>query len=496
MTCFSRLASAALTVFLAITPMQAMAQLSAKQVWETWRGISATFDQNISAGNAVTRGNTLHLEDVRITSEAEGFRMEIRIPNIDLTEQPDGSVAVTASPAFPMELDFNPDGRSLNRSVWLVEGVMDILVSGTPEAIRYSDSAEEIRMSIQSMHVEGEERDISLVLTLSGYETTALLQLHDSMAIDATGSLQRLALNLSGSDPADGFDLRFDMVLADLETSVRLAGIELLETHQNTPSEAFAQGARFDIALHHGAGGYGFELSDRGAVTVSHMQFESGGFEARMDDGAMHFALHAGPMRVGMEGADMPFPVGYALDDFHLSFDMPMLASTTPVPFGVLARVSGLRFPEPMWDALDPQARLSRDPAALELDIGGTGRWNYQIMDMDAPPLGIEPGVLSSLALNRLRLSLLGAELQGIGGLQMDEAAGTPAQGRIELSLTGANRVLDALQELEIIAADEAMFARMMLVMMARPTGEDSYSSTIAVDDSGNVTVNGLPLPF
>lgn len=120
------------------------------------------------------------------------------------------------------------------------------------------------------------------------------------------------------------------------------------------------------------------------------------------------------------------------------------------------------------------------------------------LMDDTAPA----PLMLSDLALDRLRLRIGDASLQGEGqvsvpeGTPMDDDLPDLAEGAFEFELVGAEGLLTRLGEAGLIAADEMMAARLFLGLLGRNMGDDLYRSEIEIAPGGRLTVNGMPLPF
>jgi len=102
--------------------------------------------------------------------------------------------------------------------------------------------------------------------------------------------------------------------------------------------------------------------------------------------------------------------------------------------------------------------------------------------------------------LEKLNLSLMGASLQGTGGLRLDNDDlsafnGYPKPvGSFEFLLSGANALVDKLIDSGIVDPDTAMGARMMLSMFAVPTGDDEVSSQIEFNSLGHILANGQRL--
>jgi hypothetical protein len=113
---------------------------------------------------------------------------------------------------------------------------------------------------------------------------------------------------------------------------------------------------------------------------------------------------------------------------------------------------------------------------------------------------GAPPGALESLDIPALQLTIGGAELTGNGSLTFDNTDLTTFQGMpaptgvINLALSGGNGLLDKLIALGLVPEDQAMGARMMMGMFARPgTEPDTLTSTLEFKDKG-FFANGMQL--
>jgi hypothetical protein len=102
---------------------------------------------------------------------------------------------------------------------------------------------------------------------------------------------------------------------------------------------------------------------------------------------------------------------------------------------------------------------------------------------------------------NALTLALAGARLTGGGDFTFDNDdlstfPGMPKPtGALELELTGGNALLDTLVAMGLLPQEQAMGARMMLGMFARPgSSPDSLTSRIEVTEEGQVLANGQRL--
>jgi len=103
---------------------------------------------------------------------------------------------------------------------------------------------------------------------------------------------------------------------------------------------------------------------------------------------------------------------------------------------------------------------------------------------------------LRELTLNNLQVSFGGAELTGVGDVDFTPGQIIPVPvGSVDLSLTGANGLIQTLSNAGLLPPEQAGMARGMLGMFAIPgSAPDSYTSSIQFGADGSVSANGVPL--
>jgi hypothetical protein len=117
--------------------------------------------------------------------------------------------------------------------------------------------------------------------------------------------------------------------------------------------------------------------------------------------------------------------------------------------------------------------------------------------DIFAPEFAEEmteaPGQINSLDINKVLLTLAGAELSGEGAFTFNNSGPVPMPaGTMNMMLTGANGLLDTLVNMGLVPEEQAMGARMMMGLFAKPgNGPDTLVSEIEVQENGAVLANG-----
>ncbi|MEM9581020.1 MAG: DUF2125 domain-containing protein, partial [Pseudomonadota bacterium] len=97
-----------------------------------------------------------------------------------------------------------------------------------------------------------------------------------------------------------------------------------------------------------------------------------------------------------------------------------------------------------------------------------------------------------------LLVSVAGAKLTGDGDFTFDNTDltsfdGLPKPtGKVNLALDGGNGLMDKLVQMGLLPEEQAMGARMMMGLFARPgEGEDSLTSTLEINEEGHILANG-----
>ena len=183
-----------------------------------------------------------------------------------------------------------------------------------------------------------------------------------------------------------------------------------------------------------------------------------------------------------------------AYGEASFDFLMPLLATDAPTDFSFLTRIVDLTISDEIWAMFDPTVALPREPATLILDTKGKVKLTADLVDEEAMnALGdAAPGEIHALDVTDLTVKFAGAEVNGTGAMTFDNTDtttfdGVPAPtGKIDLVIRGGNGLLDKLVAMGMIPQDQAMGARMMIAMFAKPgEGTDVLNSSLEFRDKG-----------
>ena len=226
-------------------------------------------------------------------------------------------------------------------------------------------------------------------------------------------------------------------------------------------------------------------------------------------------------MALSFSGSSLPLPeVTLDIARSTILFTTPLLASAEPQPYAFSMAMDGVAVDEGVWNMFDPAAILPRDPGTLTVDVSGDMVLTDDLGTTEMAEAA--PGEIRTVSLNAARLAMLGSEVAATGDLTMNEAGAgeagaaeatpgatpgappgatettpeaTPGAvlpvGQIEVTLKGASELIDRLVQVGVVPEEQAMGARMMLGMFAKPAAaEGEMVSTIRFAEDGGIFVN------
>ena len=222
---------------------------------------------------------------------------------------------------------------------------------------------------------------------------------------------------------------------------------------------------------------------------------ERGTLEGGLDASGLRYGGTTDNITMTISGSEIPLPqVTLGMAQMGGLYQMPVIPGEEPQDFALVLRINGLEIDNMSWTIFDAMGALPRDPATLVIDLSGTAIMSedFTSPEFAESDMGEMPGQLESLDINALELSLAGAELTGSGAFTFNNDTEEPVPaGTARLLLVGGNTLLDTLVGMGLLPEEQAMGARMMLGLFARPDGEDTLVSDIEVTEDGQVLANG-----
>ncbi|MGP3696947.1 DUF2125 domain-containing protein [Rhodobacter sp. NSM] len=479
----------------------ASADVTPEQVWQGWQELGATYGQTLTAANQSRVGDTLRLEDVRMHFAQEGTVIEGTIPEVSLTQRGDGTVEITMSPEIPMEMTVpnepeagNPTPDPTKLALALRQPGMVMIAGGGDARSTLAFDAPSTTIAVTEVDgVSAREMDLRAEVELSDVAGSYIAEGTETRSISNDFTAAVAEMTFAMTDPEQGGRVNLRASATDLKGTS--SGTMVGPLAMTDLATALKGGATSKGSFTYGPATMEFDFADATDKAKGSASAAGGTLDVAMSGDSLSYGGDTKNVNVTLSGTQIPFPqfnMSYAEAAFRLL--TPLVKSEEAQDFRLLTKLVDLKISDEIWAMFDPQAKLPRDPATLVVDASGKARLDVDLLDPKAvETLGDKaPGQLEALDLDQLKLTIAGAELTGGGGLTFDNSdtttfGGVPAPtGQIDLALVGGNGLIDKLVSMGLIPQEQAMAARMMLGMFARPgQGEDTLTSTLEFKDKG-----------
>jgi len=482
----------------------AQADVSASDVWEAWKASSAATGQTLTPGAETKDGSTLNVTDIAVTMQTESASVNATIPSVSFAENGDGTVSVTFADSYDMTIRITPDGGpdEVIVPMSVSQAGLTMIASGDPGAVNYDFEAPEVSVTITEITAEGDTLPLDVAMTLSGMAGTYTTTSGDNATMSSSVNADMLDIAIHMDEP-EGGDGVFDMKLTYANLSTETDGAMAMLSGGMTELPAMLRaGGSTSATISHGAATYAVGFEDgRDAFTLNGTA-DTGVFEFALDADALSYDIGNTGLDMKMTGSEIPLPeVALTLGELGFGLLLPVSASEEPQDFGFALTLADLSVSEMIWGMVDPTGQIPHDPATLIFDVTGKANFLFDLFDPESmmevqAPM---PGEIHALTLNDMKLAIAGAVLSGMGDFTFDmdnleTFDGIPAPtGKLTLELAGANKLIDTLVSMGLLPEEQAMGARMMMGLFARPgDGEDTLVSEIEVDGaSGAISANG-----
>ncbi len=481
----------------------AYADLTPDQVWKTWQDTASSMGQTITVGSQDKADGSLTLKNVTVTSSNKDATVKVAIPEIDMQTNDEGAVEVTLSESVPLTMhtevpgEATTDGSTPKKSMsdvgmTLSNTGLTITVSGAPGDMTYAVEGDEFGVSLDSLVSDGKPIDMKAAMTVESPEGKSHVTGTDLRQFDGSSSAASITFSLTANNPDGKGTLKVEgntgqftstskgALPAKMDSTDFAAMLKAGLMLQNTAS--FGP-VTYDASVTGGEK----DMSSKGTV-------EQASFATEMDKDHLKYSTASKGTDIAVTSAALPVPVDVKIAETAFNLLMPVAKSDTSQDFALLTKIDGLAINEEVWGMVDPTAQLPHTPATLIVDLAGKAHWLFDIFDpaqQKAPPA--MPGKVEALTLNQLKVTAVGADLSGTGAVTFDNAGPVPKPvGSVDLTLVGGNGVIDKLIAMGMLPKDQAMGARMMLGMFAKPgTAPDTLTSKIEFNADGSILANG-----
>ncbi len=496
----------AVSVAALLSGSAAYAQVSAQQVWDNWKSSFDMYEDGIvTIGSEDLADGVLTVTDISINSvdEESGVTVSGTIASVEFTEQGDGSVAVTMSEETPITIaTVNADGTETTVSLALRQTDMEIVVSGSPDVMTYDLSATRSAIELDEITEDGVAVPAEASLAINDMAGTYTITTADMRTVeyDVGAASVDLAVNVTDQETKTLVDI--SGTIMDLASTVSM----MMPLPENTtPETVLMDGMAMEGGYTFGQSDYVFDISEAGVDSNGTATVEGGSLDFVLSKDNFGYSSASTGIAINATSPMMPFPVTITLAEYGLDLLMPMSKTDEPVDYAVGVNLTDLSLNEEIWALVDPGATLPRDPATVQLDVTGTAKLLFDLVDpaqSEAMAMAAAPGEIHSLNLNNLSVSFGGANLAGKGAFTFDNAdmttfPGFPRpEGSVDLVVNGANGLMDKLVEIGLLPGEQVQMARMMMGMFAIATGDDQLTTKVEIGADGAIMINGQPMPM
>ncbi|MFC3612177.1 DUF2125 domain-containing protein [Lutimaribacter marinistellae] len=492
----------------AIATQGAWADLTADQVWADWQSYMAGMGYEVT-GQQSKSGDTTTISDIAMAMDLpeEDGQFSLTWPEMTLTENSDGTVTLGFPENFPMVIAGEAEGETFRAELAYDQQGLSMVVSGSPEDMTYEYSADTVGVRLVSIEADGETlpaEAAEIGFNMTGMEGVSRMQVGEQRKVEQTFAATQMAYVMAINDPEGEGDVDIRGTLDGM--AFEGGGIIPVGTTAGDYQSMIEAGFDFSGDFSFAAG----QTAMSGVSTEDGMESsfalnsasQGGAVSVAMNGEQLAYDVSQNATQIAVQSSDLPFPVEMAMSEFGLALDIPVQKAEEPQPFAMSINLTDFTMSDMIWQMFDPAGQLPRDPATVLLDLSGMATVLVNMFDPAVAETleatGAAPGQLDSVTINELLVSLLGARLEGTGEFAFDntnteEFGGMPApSGQANLTLAGANALLDKLIGMGFMSQEDAMGARMMMGMLAVPgDAPDTLKSTIEITADGQILANG-----
>ncbi|MCX7286332.1 MAG: DUF2125 domain-containing protein [Rhodobacterales bacterium] len=475
----------------------AHAALTADQVWQSWKDAGAVVGLEVSAATENKDGGTLTLNGVSV---APAGTSGLTISDMVLTEQSDGSVTIAPGADIGVALTGDTKGTAK-----LVHDGLTLTAREADGGLAYDYAATKLDV-VYDTTSPGMSFDGSAAPEVKSSGTVGFAGLSGTYS-DIPGTNRTIGLDLkadaldyttASDDPSMEMKQKTTSETANVEISFDFA------LPSTTPMTSMGDAASFGAALQEGMsvsfstkqGDSNGTMNQESAFMPMDMVIKAGGGEATglFNKDTFSIKSSGSGLAIDVTSAMLPVPVKITSGAIEFGLTSPVMAADAAGDYGFVMKLSQFSVNEEAWAMLDPGGALSREAADIAIDVSGKTKLDFVGM-IAAEETGVEPPVpaVETLDINQLALKVAGAALTGTGAFTFDNTSGMPMPlGEANVSVTGANALIDGLIKTGLVAEQDAMGARMMMgAFMSPGANPDELTSKIEAKAGGEIYVNG-----
>ncbi|WP_118135227.1 DUF2125 domain-containing protein [Oceanicella sp. SM1341] len=462
-----------------------------------------------------TAGGTVTYESRIIGGFPLSYEVEYAKPVISL---PGGEVEITAPWMRGTATAFDTGAVEL---AFPEEMTISVTPAGASDAIDFAVTSTGLTSVARLATDGGTEHTITASSLEIAQQTPAeirdgLMQAED-FQLDASVSADQT--NVSGKIAASTMNIAYAVepgLMAELVPGQSSAGAGSSQTRSST--EAFKADFAVDMpeeetlaSFMRGSSSLSLSVSMDSSVSEGTSATLLGpvGFNVEAGPSASLYSVEDGVAEVNGRVSDFTYDLDFSETNFgtesagftgkgiEARIAVPLAMREEAQEFSIGLQFSDLELDDALWQMIDPDDVLPRDPAELAFDLSGMGRWTQEPATFAATPPepGSTPLQLETLSLGMFDLKLAGAALSAKGSATMDYSQPSPfPEGSVAVTLTGFDDLTGRLGEIGLLSPQELALVRGLASAYTQPgTEPDTLESSIEMR-GGAVLINGLPL--
>ncbi len=475
----------------------AHAALTSDQVWQSWKDAGAVVGLEVKAATENSDGGTLTLNGVSV---GPAGMAGITISDMVLTEGSDGSVMIVPGADIGLSL-----GGDTKGSAKVAHDGLTITAREADGGLAYDFAAAKLDVVYDTAY-PGVSFDGTAGPEVKSSGTVGFADLAGTYS-DTPGANRTFGLDIKAASLA--YDTKLDDPSLEMKQSTTSTTADVAMSFDfalptTIALAALAAPADFGTALQEGLsvnfstsqGDSNGTMAQESAIFPMNLVIKAGGGEATGVFNKDVFSIQStgSGLEIESTSAMMPAPIKITSGPVVVGLTSPVIATEAAGDYGLTMKLSQFTLNDEAWAMFDPGAALKRDPADLAIDISGKTKLDF-IAILQADEAGVEPPVpaVETLDINELALKIAGAALAGTGAFTFDNTAGIPMPlGEANVTVTGANALIDGLIATGMVTQEDAMGARMMMgAFMSAGANPDELTSKIEAKPGFEIYVNG-----
>lgn len=492
---FSKVLTA--TALTSMVATSAAADISPRDVWDSWSGYLSGFGYEISATETESsRGLAVSNLTLGMQLPEDEGRLQVTMGDFDFVDQGDGTVAIVMPSEIPLRATVDGGSEDVVMLVNLAYTGLEVTASGAPMDILYNYAATSSSATLAELVVGGEKiENLAAAISMSNLQGASSVVFGDLISVAQSISIGAMSVNVEGADPGgDSFTL--NVSVADL--GIEGSGDVPTNVDPEDPMAMFANGFGFEGGFSHGETSAQMNVEEGKGPTNIAVSSSGGALDVALNNEYVAYSGSTQGLSADIFSAEVPLPISFSATEFGYGFLMPLLASELEQEFGFHLDLIDLSVADMLWGIFDAGGVLPHDPATLVFDASGYVTILADLMSPEAQESNDFPGEINALDFNELTVRAAGASAEGTGSFTFDNTDketfdGMPRPiGSIEMNVVGINGLIDNLISMGLLPEDQAMGARMMLSMFSVPgPGEDELNSVLEINEEGHILANG-----